>query len=94
MQLVRTSAPDDCFKGGNPATGSNIILGPYGSGSGYNGNNVQLGSPSAASLRFAGVFARGLDIGEGGSLSTTSSVTGRGIALVGSTPKWAAAQTA
>ena len=45
-------------------------------------------------MRWAGLFVRGLDIGEGGSLSTTYSVAGRGIALVGSTPKWAAAQPA
>ena len=93
MQLIRTSTPNDCFKGGNPATGSNIILGPYGSGSGYTGNNVQLGAPSSASLRFAGLFVRGLDVGEGGTLTTTDAETGRGIAMVGSTPKWAAAQT-
>ena len=36
---------------------------------------------------------RGLDVGEGGSLTVAGAAVNRGIALVGATPKWAAAQS-
>lgn len=91
LYLDKTSAPNDCFRGFNPTQGSNIIVRPQQSTT-YDGNCTQLGAPQAAQLRFAGLFVRGLDIGEGGSLTTTSAENGRGIAMVGATPKWAAAQ--
>lgn len=91
LYLSKTSAPNDCFRGFNPTQGSNIIVRPQQSTT-YDGNCTQLGAPQAAQMRFAGLFVRGLDIGEGGSLTTTSAENGRGIAMVGATPKWAAAQ--
>lgn len=91
LYLSKTSAPNDCFRGFNPTQGSNIIVRPQ-QATTYDGNCTQLGAPQAAQLRFAGLFVRGLDIGEGGSLTTTGAETGRGIAIVGATPKWAAAQ--
>ena len=91
--ISRTLDAAQCYNGIAPTSGGNIFISPNVHG-GYNGNNVQIGAPNAAGTRFAGLFVRGLDVGEGGSLSTTNSVTGRGIALVGSTPKWAAAQSA
>lgn len=91
LYLSKTSAPNDCFRGFNPTQGSNIIVRPQQSTT-YDGNCTQLGAPQAAQMRFAGLFVRGLDIGEGGSLTTTNAENGRGIAMVGATPKWAAAQ--
>ena len=91
--ISRTLDAAQCYNGIAPTSGGNIFVRPNVHG-GYNGNNVQIGAPNAAGTRFAGLFVRGLDVGEGGSLSTTNSVTRRGIALVGSTPKWAAAQSA
>lgn len=92
LYLSKTSAPNDCFRGFNPTQGSNIIVRPQQSTT-YDGNCTQLGAPQAAQMRFAGLFVRGLDIGEGGSLTTTNAENGRGIAMVGATPKWAAAQS-
>lgn len=92
IQLSKTSAPNDCFRGFNPTQGSNIIVRPQ-QPTTYDGNCTQLGAPQEAQMRFAGLFVRGLDIGEGGSLTTTDAENGRGIAMVGATPKWAAAQS-
>ena len=89
--ISRTLDAAECYNGVVPTSGGNIFIRPDSYG-GYGGNNVQVGAPNAAGNRFAGLFVRGLDIGEGGTLTTTDAETGRGIAMVGATPKWAAAQ--
>ena len=90
--ISRTLDAAECYNGVVPTSGGNIFIRPDSYG-GYGGNNVQVGAPNAAGNRFAGLFVRGLDIGEGGTLTTTDAETGRGIAMVGATPKWAAAQS-
>lgn len=83
-----TNAADN-YNGELPTTGKNLMLVPT---TVDMRRSIQIGSGNGAQMRFAGLFVRGLDIGEGGSLTTTGAETGRGIAIVGATPKWAAAQ--
>ena len=90
--ISRTLDAAQCYNGIAPTSGGNIFIRPNVHG-GYNGNNVQIGAPNAAGTRFAGLFVRGLDVGEGGSLTVDGAAVNRGIALVGATPKWAAAQS-
>ena len=90
--ISRTLDAAQCYNGIAPTSGGNIFIKPNLHG-GYNGNNVQIGTPNAAGTRFAGLFVRGLDVGEGGSLTVDGAAVNRGIALVGATPKWAAAQS-
>ena len=70
------------FRGVAPAFGGNTLIRP-GSHGGYTGCNVQIGAPNTGGNRFAGLFIRGLDVGEGGTLATANASTGRGLALVG-----------
>ena len=84
-----TNAADN-YNGALPTTGKNLMLVPT---TVDMGRSIQIGSGNGAQKRWAGLFVRGLDIGEGGSLTTTSAENGRGIAMVGATPKWAAAQS-
>ena len=78
------------YNGVLPPTGKGISLTPVNHGT----NRVQLGEPGSAAGRFAGLFVRGLDVGEAGTLTVDGAGVNRGIALVGATPTWIGAQAA
>ena len=93
FSISKTLDAAQCYNGVVPTSGGNIFIRPNAHG-GYGGNNVQIGAPSAAGNRFAGLFVRGLDVGEGGSLTVDGAAVNRGIALVGATPTWVGTQAA